>query len=320
MSRARHVLVVGGGANAEHEVSLASAAAVRGALLAGGHLVTGLTIRRDGSWQTSGGTSLELSAAIARLRAADVVFPALHGDGLEDGTFAGLLEVLGVPYVGSGVRAGALGMDKWAAKLISERLGIATAPAVLVEGSTGRSDARSLACPVIVKPVASGSSFGAARIERAEEIPAAITAAQRIDERVLVEEFIAGREIDLAVMRRPGGDLSIALPLEIVKPEDAIFDTALKYDAAPEFLVPAPLDPGTLAQLRRAAAAIYEALGCDGVARVDFFVRGEEIIFNEINTMPGMTEHSQVPRMFGGAGVSFPELTALLVERAYLDS
>lgn len=316
MSRARHVLVIGGGANAEHDVSLASAAAVRGALLRSRHLVTGLTIGPDGEWETLSGSRIGLAAAIQRMRESDVIFPALHGEGTEDGTLAGLLEVVGVPYVGSGVRAGALGMDKWASKLIAEHLGIRTARGVLVDGDTVRGDPASLALPVIVKPVASGSSYGAARVEQREALAAAVSRAKQFDSRVLIEEFIVGREIDVAVMRTADGEILIAPPLEIGKGADEVFDTALKYDAQPNFLLPAQLPADTEEALRLAARAIYEALGCAGVARVDFFVRGDEIVFNEINTMPGMTEHSQVPRMFAEGGVPFAELAARLVAAA----
>ena len=320
MSRARHVLVIGGGANSEHDVSLGSAAAVRDALLASGHLVTGLTIRRDGSWETPSGARLGVPAAIQRLRESDVVFPALHGEGTEDGTIAGLLETIGVPYVGSGVRAGALAMDKWAAKLIAEKLGIATAAGVLIDGASEHGDPAAVPLPVVVKPVASGSSYGAARVERAEELRSAISAAQAFDRRVLVEEFVTAREIDVAVMRLASGEIHVAPALEIGKDAQQLFDTALKYDRAPDFRVPAELPPAVAESLGRAARVIYDAVGCAGVARVDFFVRGEEIIFNEINTMPGMTEHSQVPRMFAVDGVTFAELTARLVEAAFARS
>lgn len=317
MSRARHVLVLGGGAGAEHDVSIGSAAAVREALLASGHLVTGLTIRRDGGWETISGAQIGIAAAIQRLSESDVVFPALHGEGTEDGTVAGLLEMTGVPYVGSGVRAGALAMDKWASKLIAERLGIATARGVLIDGEDEHGDPAAVQLPVVVKPVASGSSYGAARVERAQDLGPAIAAAQAYDPRVLVEEFVIAREIDVAVMRRADGELHVAPPLEIGKDTERLFDTALKYDAAPDFRVPAQISAEVRARLNAAAKAIFQALGCAGVARVDFFVRGDEIIFNEINTMPGMTEHSQVPRMFAVDGVTFPELTARLVAAAY---
>ncbi|MFF8816867.1 D-alanine--D-alanine ligase [Leucobacter sp. NPDC015123] len=317
MSRARHVLVVGGGANAEHDVSIGSAAAVREALLASGHLVTGLTIRRDGGWETVSGTQIGIAAAIQRLRESDVIFPALHGEGTEDGTIAGLLDVIGVPYVGSGVRAGALAMDKWTSKLIAERLGISTARGALVDGESTHGDPAGVPLPVVVKPVASGSSYGAARVDRAQDLDAAIAAAQQYDTRVLVEEFVTAREIDVAVMRGATGELHVAPPLEIGKDTEQLFDTALKYDAAPDFRVPAAVPQVVRDRLSAAAKAMYEALGCAGVARVDFFVRDDEIIFNEINTMPGMTEHSQVPRMFAVDGVTFPELTARLVAAAY---
>lgn len=317
MTLARHVLVLGGGANAEHDVSLESAAAVREALLRSRHLVTGLTIRPDGSWETLTGASIGFAAAIQRMRESDVIFPALHGEGTEDGTLAGLLEYVGIPYVGSGVRAGALAMDKWASKLIAQELGIATASGVLVDGVTVRGDMEQLTFPVIVKPVASGSSFGATRVERREDLEAAIAAARQFDSRVLVEEFVVGREVDVAVLRRASGEIHIAPPLEIGKSADDIFDTAQKYGATQNFVIPAELNEQTLTNLRHAAQSIYEAIGCDGVARVDFFLQHEQVVFNEVNTMPGMTAHSQVPRMFAVDDMSFAELAGELVASAF---
>lgn len=317
MNAPTQVLVIGGGANAEHDVSVGSAAAVREALGASGHLVSGLTIRRDGEWETLAGEWIGIADAIQRMRDSDVVFPALHGESTEDGTFAGFLELVGVPYVGSGVRAGALAMDKWSSKLIADRLGIATAHGVLIDRDSVYGDPAQLPLPLVVKPVASGSSYGAARVDDNDALAVAIAAARKIDSRVLIEEFVVAREIDVAVMRLANGEIHIPPPLEIGKGTEQMFDTALKYDAEPNFLLPAEVTPAVGDALRRAARAIYEALGCDGVARVDFFVRGTELVFNEINTMPGMTEHSQVPRMFAEDGVSFAELSAMLVESAY---
>lgn len=317
MSAPTQVLVIGGGANAEHFVSLGSAAAVREALGESGHRVTGLTIRRDGEWTTLAGEQIGIAEVIGRLRDSDVVFPALHGESTEDGTFAGLLELVGVPYVGSGVRAGALAMDKWASKLIAEHLGVATARGVLIDRDSIYGDPAQLPLPLVVKPVASGSSYGAARVEDNDALAVAIAEARMIDSRVLIEEFVVGREIDVAVLRLASGEIHIPPPLEIGKGTEEMFDTALKYDAEPNFLLPAQVTPAVGEALRRAARAIYEALGCEGVARVDFFVRGTELVFNEINTMPGMTAHSQVPRMFAEDGVTFAQLTAMLVESAY---
>ncbi|MBP6684866.1 MAG: D-alanine--D-alanine ligase [Leucobacter sp.] len=317
MNAPTQVLVIGGGANAEHDVSVGSAATVREALGASGHLVSGLTIRRDGEWETLAGERIGIADAIQRMRDSDVVFPALHGESTEDGTFAGFLELVGVPYVGSGVRAGALAMDKWSSKLIADRLGIATAHGVLIDRDSVYGDPAQLPLPLVVKPVASGSSYGAARVDDNDALAVAIAAARKIDSRVLIEEFVVAREVDVAVMRLANGEIHIPPPLEIGKGTDQMFDTALKYDAEPNFLLPAEVTSAVGDALRRAARAIYEALGCDGVARVDFFVRGTELVFNEINTMPGMTEHSQVPRMFAEDGVSFAELSAMLVESAY---
>lgn len=303
------VAVVGGGTSGEHDVSLASAASIRGALDQSRYDVVALTIGRDGTWYDRGGRPIGLTGAVHVLRTCDVVLPALHGPGGEDGTLAALCDLAGLPCVGSGVMAGALAMDKWATKLVAEALGVRTAPGrLVVPGTAG--DLR-LTGPVVVKPVAAGSSLGVSLVEHERDLAAALTAAFAHDSRVLVEDVVEGREIDVAVLARPDGSRLVSPALEIHS--QGLFDHATKYDGTARFEVPAPLGDLDLQRLERGAVAVVDALGCAGVVRVDFFLTSQGWVLNEVNTMPGFTEASQVPRMFAAAGVSYPELLDLLV-------
>jgi D-alanine-D-alanine ligase len=311
------IVVVGGGQNCEHDVSLASAASVAAALDPERYAVERLTISRDGRWCDAAGTPLAggMADAIRQLQAADVVFPALHGPRGEDGTLAALCELAGVRYVGCGVRAGALAMDKQATKLVADSLGIRTAPGAVLTGSVGGGPPpREL--PVIVKPVAAGSSYGVARVDTTADFAAAVEAALRVDDRVLVEAVLTGREIDVAVLEQPDGRLVVGPPLEVVLHDRSVFDTENKYDGTAQFCVPAPLRMADLAALKAAALALFAALGCTGLARFDFFLTADGLTLNEVNTMPGMTEHSQVPKMFAAVGVPYRELLDILIRTA----
>lgn len=309
MSRIR-AAVIGGGANGEHEVSLASAVAVAEALDPGKYEVIGLTIGRDGTWRDAAGEPIGLAAAVEELRRCDVALPIVHGPRGEDGTLAALLELAGVPYVGSGLRAGALAMDKWVTKLVAQDLGIAVAPGRLL--TAGTAGAYAWSGPVVVKPVGAGSSLGVTLVSRAGELAAAVAEALRHDDRVLVEQVIKGREVDVAVMKNPDKTTRVSPTLEIIT--DGFFDYAAKYGGeTTKFLIPAPIEPAATRAIEDAATAMYEALGCGGVARFDFFLTDDGPVLNEVNTMPGFTSHSQVPRMFAAAGMSYPRLLDILI-------
>ncbi|MET8153294.1 ATP-grasp domain-containing protein, partial [Actinoplanes sp. NPDC005259] len=224
---------------------------------------------------------------------------------------AALLDLAGVPYAGSGLRAGALAMDKWVTKLIAEELGIRTAPGRLLTARTV--DGYAWSGPVVVKPVAAGSSLGVAAVRAPGDLPGALAEALRHDDRVLVERVVEGREVDVAVLDGPGGRI-VSPALEIVA--DGFFDYAAKYGGATTFLVPAPIDAAAGKALEAAAGAMFDALGCRGVARVDFFLTADGPVLNEVNTMPGLTEHSQVPRMFAAAGMGYPDLLDRLISDA----
>ena len=307
------IAVVGGGQNCEHDVSLASAASVVAGLDPATYDVVPLTIGRDGTWRDRGLRPIGLSGAAQVLRSCDVVFPVVHGPRGEDGALAALCELAGLPYVGSGIRPGALAMDKWATKLVARALGIATAPGGLVTASTAAHLRWSH--PVVVKPVAAGSSLGVSLVTSADALRPALDTALAHDDRVLVEDVVDGREIDVAVLRRADGSVVAAPALEIVG--DGLFDYDAKYGGHTDFRVPAPLDDVDAKALEDAALAAYDALGCAGVARVDFFLTADGPVLNEVNTVPGMTEHSQVPRMFAAAGLSYPELLDELVRGAH---
>lgn len=306
------VAVVGGGQNCEHEVGLATAASVRAALHPERYRVVPLTIDRDGSWLDGDGHPLPggLADAVGVLRGCDVVFPAVHGPRGEDGTLAALCLLAGTPWVGSGVRAGALAMDKWATKLVARELGIATAPGELV---TSAGAVAHLPVPAVVKPVAAGSSHGVTRVDDRCDLAPAVAAALRLDDRVLVEELVVGREIDVAVLQLPGGERLVGPALEIVTDDGELFDTEAKYGGGADFRVPAAVRPDERAALEAAALALFDALCCAGVARCDFFLTADGPVLNEVNTMPGMTEQSQVPQVFAAAGMAYDELLDLLV-------
>lgn len=307
------VAVIGGGQSCEHEVSLASAASVAGALDPTAYDVVRLTIGRDGTWRDCGLRPIGLSGAAQVLRGCDVVFPVVHGPRGEDGALAALCELAGLAYVGSGIRPGALAMDKWATKLVAQALGIATVPGHLVTRSTAARE--HWTHPVVVKPVAAGSSRGVSLVGDPDALHPALDAALALDSRALVEELVVAREIDVAVLRRADGSLCVPPALEIVA--DGLFDYDAKYGGHADFRVPAPLEEVEAKALEDAAVAMYDALGCSGVARVDFFLTERGPVLNEVNTTPGMTEHSQVPQMFAATGVSYPELLDELVRGAH---
>jgi D-alanine-D-alanine ligase len=308
------VAVIGGGRNCEHDVSLASAAAVADALEQTGYYVMRLTIDPSGVWRDVAGRPIGLAGAVQVLRSCAVAFPLLHGPHGEDGTLAALCDLAGMPWVGSPVAAGALAMDKWATKLVAGALGITTAPARLL--TPGGAHSYSFTHPVVVKPVAAGSSHGVTLVREAARLGPALDAAFAHADRILVEDLVTGREIDVAVLGRRDGSRVVAPALEIVVPDDEIFDHAAKYGGSPGFLIPAPLDEVARKQLEQAAVTMYDALGCAGVARIDFFLTGHGPLLNEVNTTPGFTAQSQVPRMFAATGMSFDVLLDLLVRDA----
>ncbi|SDH14219.1 D-alanine--D-alanine ligase family protein [Agrococcus jejuensis] len=303
------VMVVGGGVSNEHDVSLASAAAVADAL-ATRHEVARATIARDGSWTVDGVAHAhpELVSALAEV---DVVFPALHGAGGEDGTLQGFLTTLGVPFVGCGVEASAVCMRKDVTKAVLAAHGVATVEGRVVASAADAAAAvAALGSPVVVKPLADGSSVGLLVAQTSTDVAEACA-----EQPMLVERYAGGMEVDVAVVELDGV-VRVGSPLEIVREPGGVFDASAKYGGEPPFVVPARLSPEVRARLEAESLRVFAALGCRGLARVDWFVDGDALICNEVNTMPGMTRLSQVPRMLAHAGVPFDDLVDGLVRGA----
>ncbi|MEU4603417.1 D-alanine--D-alanine ligase family protein [Kribbella sp. NPDC023972] len=315
------VAVVMGGASPEHQVSLASGRGIATAIGILGHTAIPLVIDAEGNWVDGQHEAIEI------LQACDVTVPALHGEGGEDGTLQGFLAQLKVPYVGSGVAASAIGLNKHLTKALLKAQGIAVAPGVTLTGpdltdtesALQKLKAAGLDFPVFVKPGNGGSSFG---VTRAPDLPAlsqAIADAAVLDPQVLVEREMVGREIDVAVLEFPDGRVDTAPALEIHSdPDQPFFNATAKYDSgATRFVVPAPLDPAPADRLRRTAIEVFEVLGCEGLARVDFFLPADGApVVNEINTFPGFTPASQFPRMWAAAGMSYVEVVDTLIRTA----
>jgi D-alanine-D-alanine ligase len=274
-------------------------------------------------------TVLEPGAVPRELGEVDVVLPLLHGPFGEDGTLQGLLELADVRYVGSGVLASAASMDKHYMKLVLAGAGIPIGPHVVVErrrwerhSDDVRADVEELGWPVFVKPSRAGSSLGISRVTGPGELDAAIAEARRHDPKVLVEAAIVGREIECAVLESlDGGPPATSLPGEIrVSAKHDFYDFDAKYldvDGSVDLICPADLPDDVVHRVRDLAARAFEAFGCEGLARVDFFVRDDgEVLVNEINTMPGFTPVSMYPRMWQVTGLPYPDLVDRLVKLA----
>jgi D-alanine-D-alanine ligase len=300
------VAVLAGGRSSEHEVSLESATAVRAGLADAGHEVVEVLLARDGSW-SSGGAPVELEPGRGLL-GCDVAWPVLHGPFGEDGTVQGLLELLGIPYVGAGVLASALCMDKLVFKDLMKAYGLPQVGFAAV--APGEDPA--LALPVFVKPARLGSSVGISKASTPEELRSAIATAFEHDPRVIAEAMSAGMEVECAVL---GNDEPVASqPGEIVVSADW-YDYEAKYrPGGMELQVPARLDEAVRERVRELAVEVFRVVGCSGLARVDFFVEdGERVLVNELNTMPGFTPTSVFPKLWGLSGMPFAELTDRLV-------
>jgi len=307
------VAVLGGGRSSEHEISLASATAIRAGLEQAGCEVLEVLIAPDGRW-TAGGEPVTIEPSGGVLD-ADVVFPALHGPFGEDGTVQGLLELADVPYVGAGVLASALCMDKVTFKDVMAHASI---PQVAYRRARAGDDLReleSLGLPVFVKPARLGSSVGISKAGTADELRAALEEAWGHDPLAIVEAESHGMEVECSVI---GNDDPLASePGELVVNADW-YDYDAKYlPGGMDLVVPARLDDATRTRIRELAVEVFKRSGCAGLARVDFFVEdGRRVLVNELNTMPGFTETSVFPKLFEESGLSFPDLLNRLVELA----
>jgi D-alanine-D-alanine ligase len=332
--------VVFGGKSAEHDVSLMSASSVLRALDPDRFEIIPLAISREGAWlpppvaigllPSGDYPSLQAAPIIptdtspnALLRTVDVVFPVLHGPMGEDGTIQGLLELADIPYVGSGVLGSALAMEKVRAKQMLRFHDLPVTDWVSIHRHDWRTDgpgaldqASAFGFPCFVKPSALGSSVGVSKVKSAQAMPAALTEAFRHGERALVEPAIDGREIEVSVVGNHRPEASV--PGEIV-PSNEFYDYAAKYlDGKSQLYVPAQITSSQSHEVRSLALRAFSALGCAGLARVDFFLERDtnRWYVNEVNTMPGFTSISMYPKLWEASGLGYRELVTRLVELA----
>jgi D-alanine-D-alanine ligase len=361
------VLLIFGGRSSEHAVSCVTAAGVFGALDPDSYDVIPVGITRSGAWQLvdpsskildpdalesgltpeitdsgehvrlgENGTdhastvqSIDAAGAIAQLGDVDVVLPLLHGAYGEDGTLQGMLELAGIPYVGCGVAASAVSMDKHLSKVVFESAGLKVGPyEVITDRDWLRDpDAAVARCehlqrPVFVKPARAGSSVGITRVDVGDDLAAAIETARREDPKVLVEQGITGREIECGVLDGRGATLPRASwPGEIVVEEERQgfydFDAKYVHTGSTQTVCPADLTPEQMEGIRTQAVKAFLAVGGEGLSRVDFFLdESGEWVINEINTMPGFTPHSMYPQMWEATGVPYSELVDELLQLA----
>jgi len=307
------VAILSGGRSSEHEVSLSSAAAVTEGVRTAGHDVLSVRLERDGTWRDAKGIPLALHPG-GGLLGADAVFPVLHGPFGEDGTIQGLLELLDVPYVGAGVLASSLCMDKVVFKEVLAAAGVPQVGYAAVrelrwrsEPDAVRTELAELGLPVFVKPARLGSSVGIVKASEAGALPAALDVAFGHDGLVIVEAFSAGMEVECSVMGL--GEPEASVPGEIVLQGADWYDYEAKYSAGGmELVAPARLPEAVREEVRRLARDTFLRVGCAGLARVDFFVEGERVLVNELNTLPGFTATSVFPELWEVSGVPFPEL------------
>jgi D-alanine-D-alanine ligase len=318
------IAVLSGGRSSEHEISVASARSVAQALAERGAEVVSIEIGRSGQWQlgtgSEPGTGSELEPALpgravaAALVDVDVVFPVLHGPFGEDGTVQGLLELAGVPYVGAGVNASALAMDKDLFKSVLRDNAIPVARNITLR--TGELPRSPFAYPVFVKPARLGSSVGISKAHDDAELAAAVEVAFRHDEKVLVEEFVDGIEVEVGVL----GNLDpvASVPGEIVVTKNEWYDYEAKYvDGEMDLVIPARVSPEQLERCRELALRAFVVTDCEGMARVDMFVRHDgEVLVNELNTIPGFTETSVYAKLFDASGIGYGELLERLADLA----
>lgn len=352
------VAVLFGGRSSEHSISSATAGGVLHAIDRDRFDVIPIGITRDGAfvledddpdkfalhpehlpevvdngtriiWPDSA-LSSELKVAdatgIRSLGDVDVVFPILHGRFGEDGTVQGFLELLDLPYVGAGLLMSAIGMDKHTTKSILKSAGVPVVPWVTVtrrgldrDRELWERRIRSLGLPVFVKPARAGSSVGVSKVLEWGELDAALETAFAEDGTVLVEQAVAGREIECGVLAGRGGDAPrVSVAGEIVISGREFYDFDAKYLGAPgiDLVCPAALAPGELAEMQRIAARAFEAVGGEGLSRVDFFYTGTEFFVNEVNTMPGFTPISMFPTCWIASGMTYPDLITELIDLA----
>jgi D-alanine-D-alanine ligase len=335
VSRRIRVAVVAGGRSSEHDISLASARSVLEALDPARYEAVTVAIGRDGRWELDSASSghalrpgrgtgpdetMPVPAAsnevAATLTGVDVVLPILHGPFGEDGTVQGLLELADVPYVGAGVAASALCMDKDLFKKVLRDSGIPVARHLALR--LGDDVSNPFGYPVFVKPARLGSSVGITKAHDESELSSAVELARRHDEKVLVEEFVPGMEVECGVLGNRQPPPVASLPGRIDTLEHEWYDFASKYDdGGMELVIPPELPQETIERVQQLSVDSFIASECEGMARVDFFVRDDgEVIVNELNTIPGFTATSVYAKLFEASGIPYPQLLDRLIELA----
>ncbi len=350
-----NVCILFGGISPEHEVSLRSAESVLVNIDKQKYNLFPVGITKEGRWILYGGTDYgtlpkgtwvncpeNRPAAISPVRGQgllcfegdcvvrigiDVVFPVLHGENGEDGAMQGLLQMAGIPYVGPNVSASAVAMDKTLTKLVVDNAGVTQAAWQLVrrgavnkhmEAVVASLEAR-FQYPMFVKPAGTGSSVGVSKAGDRESLQKALVTAAAFDDKILVEEFIHGREIEVAVL---GGDDPVASICGEIDSGVEFYDYDAKYLAnTSTAYIPARISEEAAEQVRETAVKVFKAIGCRGLSRVDFFVtyEGERVVFNEINTIPGFTSISMYPKLFAASGIPYPQLIDELLRLAVED-
>jgi D-alanine-D-alanine ligase len=358
--RRPRIAVIFGGTSSEHGVSCLTAAGVLRVLDHERYDVVGIGITRTGRWMVAGpevlsalevredrlpelpesaddavlvrsavGSDLTVrhQSALARLGPVDLAFSLLHGPFGEDGTIQGLFEMMGTRYVGAGVLASAVGMDKHFMKLVFTASGLPVGPFVVITPAEWERDksacldaVAALDLPVFVKPARGGSSLGITKVDTSSDLAAAVEFAREYDPKVIVEQgFVGARELECGVLGDPDGGAPVASEVAEIRmhTESGFYDFAAKYlpEEQVDLDVPADVHPDLADEVRRWAVRAFEALGCEGLARVDVFVtRDRTVVVNEINTMPGFTEHSMFPRMWAASGLDYPALVERLIQ------
>jgi D-alanine-D-alanine ligase len=339
--------LVYGGESEEHSVSCVSALGVRKAIDTANYEVIEIGITRSGkfvlspideTWQLAvapevpedapeliwpvGGGELRLASGIS-LGKIDVVFPVLHGPNGEDGSIQGLMQLCHIPYVGNGVMASALAMDKARAKAVFSDAGLRVARDVRITRASYMLDpeaelerAKSMLDPdCFVKPARSGSSVGVSLVKSAHELKPAIELALSYDQTCLVEERIHGREVECSVLEKKTGEIVVSLAGEITVMGRDFYDYEAKYlDGGAELRVPTELSESELAEMHELAVRAFQALGCQGLARTDFFLTDTGFVITEVNTMPGFTPISMYPSLWQASGLSYAQLIEQLIQ------
>jgi len=315
------VAVLAGGRSSEHEISLASARSVLESLDPERYDVVTVAIGRDGRWELGSGDGsvaetlpVPAANAPATLGVVDVVLPILHGPFGEDGTVQGLLELAGVAYVGAGVAASALCMDKDLFKKVLRDSGIAVARHVALR--SGDAVENPFGYPCFVKPARLGSSVGISKVHDESELGPAVELAFRHDDKVLIEEFLDGIEVEVGVLGNR--DPIASLPGQIVPLGHEWYDFASKYEeGGMDLVIPPDLPDGVIEAVQRVAVEAFRVTECEGMARADcFVVAGDRVVVNELNTIPGFTSTSVYAKLFEASGVPYDELLQRLIELA----